>query len=102
MKAEWERSSLPRVGVRFLFTTSGTAPFYEVFKAFARSHNNARRLGDPMAPWRPHDIRGTFASGCARLGILVHVIDKALNHTRGTFGEILAVYMAPDANIICM
>jgi|SRR5829696_5283300 len=88
------RSSLP-LGVRFLFTTSGTAPFSEVSKAFARSNNNARRLGDPLAPWRPHDIRRTFASGCVRLGILVHVIENALNHTRG-FGEILGVYQRHD------
>ena len=44
------------------------------------------------APWVNRDIRRTFASGCARLGISLPVIEKILNHTSGTFAGVVAVY----------
>ena len=86
-------SELPRVGTRLVFTTNGTTPFSGVSKAFeCLNHRAAEHLGCPVPQWRPHDLRRTFASGCARLGIPVHVIEKALNHTSGTFGGIVGVY----------
>jgi len=48
--------------------------------------------GERLAPWRIHDIRRSFASGCARLGVPVHVVEKLLAHTSGTFGGIVGVY----------
>ncbi len=55
-----------------------------------------RRLDDllpkDMIPWRLHDLRRTFASNLARMGIAVHVTEKLLNHTGGTFGGITGVY----------
>ena len=90
---EWPRSSLSRYGVRFLFPTNRRAPF----KPFARLNSYARkRLGDPLALWRPHDIPHTFAGGGARRGSLVHVIEKALDHTSGKFGGIAGVYQRRD------
>nr|WP_281435350.1 site-specific integrase [Methylobacterium sp. SD274] len=92
---------LPRIGAKplFVFTTNGTTPFSGVSKA----HDRLNRLaaahmpeGEPLAPWRLHDIRRTFASGCARLGVSVHVVEKALNHTSGTFGGIVGVYQRHD------
>jgi integrase len=86
-------SELPRVGTRLVFTTNGTAPFSGVSKAFeCLDLRVAEHLGCPIPQWRPHDLRRTFASGCARLGIPVHVIERALNHTSGTFGGIVGVY----------
>lgn len=49
-----------------------------------------------LAPWRLHDLRRTFASGMARLGTPVHVVEKMLNHVSGTFGGIVAVYQRHD------
>jgi integrase len=49
-----------------------------------------------LAPWRLHDLRRTFATGCARLGVPLHVVEKCLNHTSGTFGGIVAVYQRHD------
>lgn len=43
-------------------------------------------------PWTIHDLRRTFASGCARLGIAVHVVEAALNHRSGTIKGVAAVY----------
>ncbi|MFD0462509.1 hypothetical protein ACFQY9_12175 [Microvirga aerilata] len=45
-----------------------------------------------IQPWRLHDLRRTFATGCARLGVPLHVVEKCLNHTSGTFHGVVAVY----------
>ncbi|ANK83463.1 MAG: hypothetical protein TEF_12735 [Rhizobiales bacterium NRL2] len=49
-----------------------------------------------LPPWRIHDLRRTAASGMARLGVGIHVVEKLLNHTSGTFGGIVAVYQRHD------
>ena len=46
----------------------------------------------PMPSWVLHDLRRTVASGMARLGINLPVIEKVLNHVSGSFGGIVAVY----------
>ncbi len=89
---------LPRIGdpaSPFLFTTTGQSPFSGVSKVLERLNARAADImpdGEPLKPWRLHDLRRTFASGCARLGVPVHVVEKALNHTGGTFGGIVGVY----------
>jgi len=45
-----------------------------------------------MPPWRLHDLRRTCASGLARLGINLPVIEKVLNHSSGSFAGIVGVY----------
>jgi integrase len=97
---------LPRVGGEgYIFTTTGTKPVSGFSKAkdmldekmLAVLRKQAEEAGhDPkeieLAPWRLHDIRRTVASGMARLGISLAVIEKILNHTSGSFGGIVGVY----------
>ncbi|WP_244610500.1 tyrosine-type recombinase/integrase [Microvirga pakistanensis] len=90
---------MPRVGQgqQLLFTTNGATPFSGVSRAAERLSNLAAEYlnsdpGGVLAPWRLHDLRRTFATGCARLGVSLHVVEKTLNHTSGTFGGIVAVY----------
>jgi hypothetical protein len=45
-----------------------------------------------VAPWVVHDLRRTAASGMARLGINLPVIEKVLNHAGGSFAGIVGVY----------
>ncbi|MGM0583390.1 MAG: tyrosine-type recombinase/integrase [Pseudomonadota bacterium] len=45
-----------------------------------------------LPPWRLHDLRRTAASGMARLGVAVHVVERLLNHVSGTISGIAAVY----------
>lgn len=45
-----------------------------------------------LARWTFHDLRRTAASGMARLGIAVHVVEAALNHKSGTIKGVAAVY----------
>lgn len=94
-------AALPRIGAppRFLFTTTETTPFSGISKATERLQAVAAAYmpeGGALEPWRLHDLRRTFASGCARLGVSIHVVEKILNHTSGTFGGIVGVYQRHD------
>ena len=42
--------------------------------------------------WRLHDLRRKAASGMARLGISLPVIEKILNHSSGSFAGVVGVY----------
>lgn len=42
--------------------------------------------------WTIHDLRRTFATGLASLGVPIHVTEKILNHVSGTTGGIVSVY----------
>jgi len=46
--------------------------------------------------WTLHDLRRTYASGLASLGIAVPVIEKALNHVSGSFVGIVGTYQRYD------
>src|SRR5262245_54513265 len=49
-----------------------------------------------VADWRLHDLRRTVASGMARLGVSLPVVEKVLNHTSGSFAGIVGVYQRHD------
>jgi integrase len=42
--------------------------------------------------WVFHDLRRTVASGMARLGVNLPVIERVLNHVSGSFAGIVGVY----------
>jgi integrase len=73
----------------FVLTFSGRTPI----TGFAIIKNRLdTALPAEMPPWVFHDLRRTFASGCAKLGINLPVIEKLLNHTSGSFAGIVGVY----------
>ena len=83
-------TALPRIaGGDYVLTTSGKV-------AASNYGKNKRRLDallpSDMPPWRLHDLRRTVASGLARLGINLPVIEKVLNHASGSFAGIVGVY----------
>ena len=45
-----------------------------------------------ISRWTFHDLRRTAASGMARLGIALPVIEKVFNHSSGSFAGIVGVY----------
>jgi hypothetical protein len=45
-----------------------------------------------IPPWRIHDLRRTFVSGCARLRIPSEVTERAINHVSESFGGVRGVY----------
>ena len=98
--------ALPRLaGSEFVLTTTGKRPV----SGYARAKNRLdkvmleiaradaiRRGEDPatvfLQPWRFHDLRRTAASGLARLGFPVHVIEAVLNHRSGQISGVAAIY----------
>jgi integrase len=52
-----------------------------------------------MARWVLHDLRRSFASGLARLGIDLATIERALNHVSGSFRGVAGVYQRYDFQI---
>lgn len=96
-------------GSEFVLTTTGDTSVSGFSRAkaaldarmlkIARAEAEERGV-DPervaVAPWRLHDLRRTAASGMARAGISVAVVEKVLNHVSGTFGGIVGVYQRHD------
>ena len=46
----------------------------------------------PLPSWTFHDLRRTAASGMAKLGVEIPVIEKCLNHAGGVFAGIVGTY----------
>jgi integrase len=89
--------SMPKVvgRARYVFTTNGMTPVGGFSRAKDRidtAISKMRGSAEPLAHWTFHDLRRTAASGMARLGIDLPVIEKVLNHTSGSFAGIVGVY----------
>jgi integrase len=86
----------------YVFTTTGETPVSGWSKAKAQIDElmlKEARKGDAkakIAPWRVHDLRRVVASGMAREGISLPVIEKCLNHISGSFSGIVKVYQHHD------
>jgi integrase len=55
-----------------------------------------RRLGPAFQDWRLHDVRRSVATGLAKLGVNLPVIERVLNHLSGSFAGIVGVYQRHD------
>lgn len=98
--------ALPIIGkAGFYFTTTGDTHVTGYSRSKTRLDATMlaeMRKGaiDPQSitlpSWTLHDLRRTMASGMARLGINLPVIEKVLNHTSGSFGGIVSVYQHHD------
>lgn len=80
-----------------VFTTTGKTPVSGYSKAKARLDREIAELAgsdaDPVPAWRLHDLRRTVASGMARMGQPVHVVEAVLNHRSGAISGVAAVYI---------
>lgn len=99
--------ALPKIAgeAGYLFTTNGRAAVSGWSKAKERIDSEMLRVArkeavecgdDPesvdVPAWTFHDLRRTAASGMARLGIHLPVIEKVLGHISGSFSGIVGVY----------
>jgi len=106
-----EIQALPRVGVNpsFIFTTNGRSHFSGYSKAKRRldtimlelaraeiPHNGNDPAAVEIPNWRLHDLRRTAASGMARQGQPVHVVEAILNHKSGAVRGVAAIYNRYD------
>jgi integrase len=81
--------TLPRIDDSDLvLTLTGRVPL----RAFRNIKRRIDTLAPPMPQWVLHDVRRSVASGMARLGINLPVIEKLLNHVSGSFAGIVGVY----------
>jgi integrase len=74
-------------GVDLLFSTTGKTPV----SGFSKEKT---AIIDQVGfdDWWLHDLRRTMASGMARLGVSLPVIEKILNHTSGSFRGVVGIY----------
>jgi integrase len=85
--------AMPQIaGADYIFTSVGRAPLGH----FDRTKRLINAHMEPETPWVPHDLRRTAASGMAKLGIRLPVIEKVLNHSSGTFRGIVGTYQRHD------
>lgn len=100
-------SEAPRIAGRkgLVFTSTGETAISGYSKAKRRldtemlrlARDQAAQRGEDVddvtiAPWRLHDLRRTVASGLARLGTPVHIIEAILNHRNGRISGVAAIY----------
>jgi integrase len=79
---------LPRMkGSPFVFTTTGNT----AVSGFSKTKEKLDAKTGVEA-WVMHDLRRSAASGMARLGVALPVIEKLLNHSSGTFAGVVGVY----------
>ena len=80
--------SLPRIGrSSFVFTTTGETSI----SGWSRAKTTLDAASG-VAGWAIHDLRRTFATGLAGLGVPLPVVEKILNHVSGSFGGVAGVY----------
>ncbi len=73
-------------------------------KGFTGYHKGKEKLdrlvtedgGDPLAPWRLHDLRRTLATGFQRLGVRFEVTEAVLNHVGGSRAGVAGIYQRHD------
>jgi integrase len=72
----------------YVFTTTGDTHV----TGYSRAKASIDSAMGEAPRWTFHDLRRTAATGMARLGIALPVIEKVLNHTSGSFAGIVGVY----------
>jgi integrase len=94
-------ASVPRIesSAGYVFTLDGRAPIAGIAKckdrldrAMRAAARKERGRDVEIAPWRLHDLRRSFVTGLAELGVRPDVIELCVNHVSGTRGGIAGVY----------
>jgi integrase len=81
-------ASTESISADLLFSTTGST----AISGWSKLKLNLDKLMGENSDWRIHDLRRTAVTGMARAGADLHVIERAVNHTSGTFGGIVGVY----------
>ena len=82
----------------FVLTSTGATSIsgYSKCKAALDAAITELNGGTPIAPWRLHDLRRAMASGMAKSGVQMPVVEKLLNHVSGSFAGVAGVYQRHD------
>jgi integrase len=79
--------SVPRISARYVFSFNAET----AVKGYGKNKDRLDALSG-VSDWVVHDLRRTVASGMARLGVNLPVIEKVLNHVGGSFAGIVGVH----------
>jgi integrase len=52
----------------------------------------AKKTGKPLPPWTAHDLRRSFTTHAAGIGVQPHILEAILNHISGHRGGVAGVY----------
>jgi integrase len=75
--------ALPRVAkVQYFFSTTGKSPS----SGFSKAKKRLDKLA-VLPHYTLHDLRRSFDTGCARIGIRNEVIERCLNHSLGVYNR---------------
>jgi integrase len=81
---------VPRLNsTKLLFPARGSDE--RPFNGWGKSKRNFEWL-PPIKHWTLHDLRRTFATNLAGMGVPIHVLERLLNHVSGTVSGVAAIY----------
>jgi integrase len=83
----------PRFAGELVFTLDGETP---VTGGFGRAKNKLDLALPGARHWVLHDLRRTVATGMAKLGVALPVVEKVLNHAGGSFAGVAGIYQRHD------
>ena len=80
--------SIPRTHAVLVFPARGRDNPISGFSKWKRKLDSLSGASD----WTLHDIRRTFSTGLAELGVRIEVTERILNHQSGALGGVAGVY----------
>jgi integrase len=90
-----EGENWPATGL--VFTTTGRTSISGYSRVKKRLDDIIGRVsGEPISPWRLHDLRRTFATNMQRLGVRFEVTEALLNHVGDSKAGVAGVYQRHD------
>jgi integrase len=87
---------LPRIGNRYVFTTTGETAASGYSRAKQALDRRMAGQSAAMPEWRLHDLRRTLATGLQKLGTNLQTIEAVLGHVGGSRAGIVGVYQRHD------
>jgi integrase len=81
-------TAIPEHSRPFLLSASG---YDNAFNGFSKAKRELDKVCN-IAPWTLHDLRRTFATNLARLGVAPHIVERLLNHASGTISGVAGIY----------
>jgi integrase len=89
MGASLLRVAMPEQDTLLLFPARGRTE--TPFNGWSKSKDALDKLA-PIAPWTLHDLRRTFATYLASMGVAPHIVERLINHVSGTVSGVAAIY----------
>ena len=74
------------------FARTNTGSYFNGWSKAKAALDKASGVND----WTLHDLRRTFASNLAALGVRLEVIERLLNHVSGSFSGVVGIYQRYD------